>query len=450
MNQIKRAYQPNLIVDFLRRSFPSAVCNCVVFKVVFASLILLFITHNIHAQSVTLSACLDATTKNTPLSKQTELYNQLSTIQQQSNLSGQLPVLNTNAQITYQSAVTELPIKVPGFSAPEIPKLQYKTTIDANQLIYGGKTIEFQNKLELLNRDLNLNNTEVEIYQLREKANQLYFNILLSKANEDVVKQTITDLQIRLEKAEAGVRNGTTMPATVQILKVEILKANQRVTEINATNKALIASLSILTGLPLNTSTIFEVPESMVQLGAYKNFRPEFRSFDIMLSRLQASEKLITARDRPKVYGFGTIGFGRPGLNMFKEETDFFYLSGIKLSWNIYNWHQSDRDRKSILVNTQIVENKKAAYDLAVQSSIQQIMNDIGKAEDLLKSDAEIIQLRELIKNTAAAQLENGTLSASDFVIEQLALEQALLLKNLHQIQRIQAAWLYKAALGNL
>lgn len=450
MKQNKHTYQPNLIMNLIKRRILSAFCNCVAFKVEYASLILLISSFTLHAQSVTLSACLDATTKVTSLSKQSELYNQLSSIQQQSNLSGQLPVINTNAQVTYQSAVTELPIKVPGFSAPEIPKLQYKTTIDANQLIYGGKTIKFQNKLELINRDLNLNNTEVEIYQLREKVNQLYFNILLSKANEDVVKQTITDLQIRLEKAEAGVKNGTTLPATVQILKVELLKAKQRVTEINATNKALIASLSILTGLPLNTSTLFEVPESMVQLGTYKNFRPEFRTFDIMLSKLQASEKLITARDRPKVYGFGTIGFGRPGLNMFKEETDFFYLSGIKLSWNIYNWHQSDRDRKSILINTQIVENKKAAYDLAVQSSIQQIMNDIEKTEDLLKSDEEIIQLRELIKNTAAAQLDNGTLSASDFVIEQLALEQAHLLKNLHQIQRIQAAWLYKAALGNL
>lgn len=404
----------------------------------------------VQAQIVTLEMCLENAVKNSPLNKQSELYSGLSLLQQKNNMNGKLPQLNLNGQVTYQSTVTELAIKVPGFNAPEIPKLQYKSTLDATQLIYGGRMIEYVNDIELLNLHLSQLSSETDLYQIKEKVNLLYFGILLADANLNVIEQTNTDLNARLERLQSGERNGIVLPSSVQVIKAEILKAGQRVTEIAAGKKALIATLGIFTGLPLTQETVFAQPKTEIKLSGFINNRPEYRQFDVIIGKLQASEKLITARDMPKVYGFGTVGFGRPGLNMFKEEADFFYISGIRLSWNIYNWHQSERERKSIQLNTSIIENKKAAYDMANRSIIEQYLSDIDKSVELLKSDIEIIQLRESIKNAAASQLENGFIAASDYVTEQIALEQAQLQKNFHQIQQLQAKWLYKAATGDL
>jgi len=86
-------------------------------------------------QAVTLDQCFAAALKNHPLSEQNALYDKSGVLQQQNSAIGKLPQLNLNGQATYQSAVTEIPIKVPGFTAPVIPKAQYKLTIDANQLI---------------------------------------------------------------------------------------------------------------------------------------------------------------------------------------------------------------------------------------------------------------------------------------------------------------------------
>jgi hypothetical protein len=67
-----------------------------------------------------------------------------------------------------------------------------------------------------------------------------------------------------------------------------------------------------------------------------------------------------------------------------------------------------------------------------------------------MASDDEIIKLRSSITQSAAAQLENGTMTANDFINEQLAEEQARLNRNLHYIQNLQSKAMYKAATGAL
>jgi outer membrane protein TolC len=81
---------------------------------------------------------------------------------------------------------------------------------------------------------------------------------------------------------------------------------------------------------------------------------------------------------------------------------------------------------------------------------VQQYLAEVVKAEELLKSDDEIIDLRRSITLSAASQLENGTITATDYITEQLAEEQALLTRNLHKMQLLQSKALYKAATGGL
>jgi outer membrane protein TolC len=84
------------------------------------------------------------------------------------------------------------------------------------------------------------------------------------------------------------------------------------------------------------------------------------------------------------------------------------------------------------------------------KAQVQQYLADVAKAEEMIKSDDQIIALRKSITKSAASQLENGTLTASDYVTEQLAEEQALLTRNLHKMQLLQSKALYKAATGGL
>jgi outer membrane protein TolC len=208
--------------------------------------------------------------------------------------------------------------------------------------------------------------------------------------------------------------------------------------------------MQVLTGLALNENSTFIEPGIQVDLSVYTNLRPEFGVFGLMQQKLEATKKLTVAKDLPKVYGFGTAGYGNPGYNFFKEGARVFYTVGAKVTWNFWNWNQSSREKQILDLNSTIIENQKNSYDLANKAQVKQYLADIQKADELIISDEEIITLRKSITHSAASQLENGTLTATEFITEQLAEEQALLNRNLHKMQLLQSKALYKAATGGL
>ena len=240
------------------------------------------------------------------------------------------------------------------------------------------------------------------------------------------------------------------MPSAADVLQAEILKAGQRLLDVKSQKQALVSSMQVLTGLTISSNTQFVEPDINVDLSTYTNLRPEFGVFGLMQQKLEATRKLTIAKERPRLYGFGTAGYGNPGYNMFKEGSAFFCTVGAKVSWNFWNWNETRREKQIVDLSKTIIENQKNAYDLANKSQVQQYLADVAKADELLNSDEEIITLRKSITRSSASQLENGTLTASDFVTDQLAEEQALLTRNLHKMQLLQSKALYKAATGGL
>lgn len=401
-------------------------------------------------KAVTLDDCLVAAMKNQPLSGQNEIYKESSSLQQKNIDNAKLPQLNLNGQATYQNEVIKLPFSVPGISAPVVPKAQYKLSLDANQLIYGGGNIDAQNSVEEYSRQINQLNNDVELYKVRERINQLYFSILLSDLNAEVINNTVSDLNSRLTKINASVKDGVMLPSAADVLQAEILKAGQRLVEVKSQKRMLINTMQVLTGLALNENTTFNEPLINVDLSVYTNLRPEFGVFGLMQQKLEATKKLSVSKDMPRVYGFGTAGYGNPGYNVFKEGSAFFYTVGAKVTWNFWNWNQTSREKQILDLNSNIIENQKNAYNLSNKAQVQQYLADVQKADELIKSDEEIIKLRKSITLSAASQLENGTLTATEFVTEQLAEEQALLNRNLHKMQLLQSKAFYKAATGGL
>ena len=412
--------------------------------------VMLFTSANAQQQTISLDSCLAAAMKNHPLAGQNEIYSESSVLQQKNIDNAKLPQLNLNGQGTYQNEVVQLLFNIPGAPAPVIPKAQYKVSVDANQLIYGGGSIDAQEIIEDYNRQINQLNNDAELYKIRERVNQLYFSILLADLNTSVIENTVSDLNSRLTKVNASVKEGVMLPSAADVLKSEILKAGQRLLEVKTQKSMLVNTMQVLTGLTIPENATFTEPVLHVDLSVYSNLRPEFGVFGLMQQKLEATKQISIAKDRPKLFGFGSAVYGNPGFNMFKEGSAFNYIVGAKLTWNFWNWNQTSREKQILDLNSNIIENQKNAYDLANKAQVQQYLSDVQKADELIRSDEEIIRLRKSISLSAASQLENGTITATDYVTEQLAEEQALLTRNLHKMQLLQSKSLYKAATGGL
>ena len=95
-----------------------------------------------------------------------------------------------------------------------------------------------------------------------------------------------------------------------------------------------------------------------------------------------------------------------------------------------------------------LIDNQRKAYELNLQVQLAQYLSEIQKLEKLIAGDEEILQLRKSITRSAAAQLENGTITTTDYLTEYNAETAAELQAGMHKIQLIQAQAAYLVALG--
>jgi len=74
---------------------------------------------------------------------------------------------------------------------------------------------------------------------------------------------------------------------------------------------------------------------------------------------------------------------------------------------------------------------------------------EIEKLQSSVNNDDEIIRLRENIKKSASAKVDNGTLTVTDLIREINAENQAKQLKALHEIQLIMSVYQLKNNINN-
>ena len=80
-------------------------------------------------QEITLDECFDLVSENYPLAKQYVLLNNQSQLDIDAINKGKLPKIDVNAQATYQSDVTSLPIQLPNTTIDPPNKDQYRATV---------------------------------------------------------------------------------------------------------------------------------------------------------------------------------------------------------------------------------------------------------------------------------------------------------------------------------
>jgi len=150
------------------------------------------------------------------------------------------------------------------------------------------------------------------------------------------------------------------------------------------------------------------------------------------------------------VFAFATAGVGRPGFNMLSNSFDDFYMLGLNLKWNLWDWNKIKTEKKIVDINKDLIESQKQNFELSIQLGLNQLYAEIEKQQSLVTDDPEIIKLRTNVVETAEAQFNNGSLSSSDLVAEMQKLNQAKLNQELHKIALINSKLAYIELLGKL
>lgn len=415
-------------------------------------LLLLLIAFSLFAgaqplQQLSLVTAWELAQKNYPAVKQKDLVRQTAGISVENLQKGFLPQFSISGQATYQSDVTSVPISIPGFSIEAPNKDQYKLVADVNQLVYDGGLTREQKTLQQLNAKVEDQKVEVELYKVKERINQLFLSILYLDEQLKQVELVKKDIETGIKRVEAQVQNGVAFKSNLNMLKAELLKTGQRTVEISTSRKGLVAALSLFVGQELNEQVQLEQPVSML-VADHNIDRPELKLYSEQENLISQQDKLIQAKNQPKASLFAQAGYGRPGLNMLKNEFAFYSIGGLRFNWSLGGLYTKKKEKEQVQVNKKIVEVQKETFLLNTNAQLKQQQAEIDKLQQLISSDEEIIALRKTVTEAAKAQLENGVITANDFLKEVNAEDMARQSLITHRVQLLQSQINYQTILG--
>ena len=400
--------------------------------------------------SLTISTCYRLARQNYPLIKQRDLINKTKDYTISNAAKGYLPALSINGQATYQSAVTNFPFKIPGLTFPQYSRDQYKMYGELDQVIYDGGAIKNQKQTAEANQVIQQQSLEVQLYALYDRVNQLFFGALMVNEQlklNDLLRQ---DIQNGVDKEKAMLANGVAYRSSVDELSAQLLQAEQSRDELKATQKAYLDMLSLFINSKLDENTLLEKPVEVQPDAAQNISRPELQSFDYQKKTFDLQDKLLTTQLLPKLGLFAQGGYGRPGLNFLNNNFSWYYIGGLKLSWNLGSLYTLKNQKQLLNIDKQSLDVQKETFLFNTSITQKQQNEDIEKYNALVKKDDAIIDLRESVKKAASAQLENGVLSAHDYINQVNAEDQARQNRTLHQMQLLQAEYSYQNTVGNI
>ena len=396
------------------------------------------------SQAQTLGECQQAAEKNYPLIKQYGLIAKTTQLTVKNIQKAWLPQLTASAQATYQSAVTAWPERMQtmyqqmGLNMKGLSKDQYKIGVDLQQTIYDGGSISNQRNIAQQEGKVQEAQTEVNLYQVRQRVNEMYFSLLLLNEQIQLNEDVKTLLLSSEQKLSAMVKGGTAATSDLDNVRAERLSVEQQNESLKQQRQMLQRMLSVFCGIEVNN---IHKPEP-IQVTSSASNRPEMRLYDSQLKLTEAKEKALDTQLRPKLGLFAQGYYGYPGLNMFEDMMNRKWslngIVGIKLSWNVSALYTHKNDKARLSAQREMIENAREVFLFNNKLEEIQQNENINRYQTMMKSDDEIIVLRTNVRKAAESKLAHGIIDVISLLREINNENAAKTQQSIHEIDMLK------------
>ena len=412
--------------------------------------------------SQTLEECQQAAERNYPLIRQYDLIGKTTQLTVANIQKGWLPQVSAQAQATYQSDVTAWPGEMKtmmtgmGIDMKGLKKDQYRVGIDVQQTIYDGGAISSQKALAREQGRVQEAQTEVNLYNVRKRVNEMYFSLLM--LDEHILLNH--DLQELLAgnelKLQAMVKGGTAAESDWQSVKAERLNARQQATSLESQKRMLTAMLSTFCGIEVREvrKPVMSVAVIQQQTGRQQTgLRPELRALDAQIGLFNAQEKALNSALMPKLSVFAQGYYGYPGLNMFEDMMSHDWslngIIGARLTWNIGALYTRKNDKAKLQLQRDLTESNREVF--LFNNRLEQIQQneEISRYQQLMADDEEIIVLRSAVRKAAESKLSHGIIDVNDLVREINQENAARVQQSIHEIEMLKEIYDNKFTTNN-
>ena len=398
------------------------------------------------AVEVTLEECLDMARANYPQIRQLGLIDATEKYDLSIASSSWIPQFSVSGKATWQSDVVEMPFEIPGFEL-DMPHDQYSLNANVTQHIWDGGTSSSQREAVKTGADAQRKQTEVSLYSVRSRVQNVYLGILLLDEQIEQNRLLMESLKRNADEVQAMIDNGMAYRSDMDLVNVNILDCSQQTDALCADRSAYVKMLGLLTGRDM-TGVRLTVPSGGDLVDTRTVLRPEIELYAARLRQNEAQMKQLNARISPQFDLTLQGGIGRPGLNMLENELAPMFVAGIKMQWNIASLYTRKNDKRKIESQKHDIELERETFLFNTELDATQQQTEVDKARKMLEKDDRIIELRSSIRLAGEEQYHNGTIKMTDLMDMIDDEHNARLARSVHHIQLLMAIYDLKNTVG--
>ena len=413
-------------------------------KVLIVLLSLLPVT--VFAQKVTLDECINAAKLNWPaFKKQLSITEQRKLIDETLN-KNYLPKLNLSGQATYQSETITFP-ETPGIPSiyPDFPNDNYNVELNVNQIIWDGGVVRSEKDIQHAANEIDMQKLNIETYGLIGKINQLYSNYLYLNKSEEVLLISIDELDKNIKTLQSAYDNGAILKSDLDNIKAERIKLDKELISIKAMKENTIKSINLITGLDINTQYSFVEP---IINNEGDLVRPELLLLDAQYKYTSSTVNKFKTNRMPKFFAFGKAGYGRPGFDFMNTDMHGYAMIGAKFTWDVFDWNMYKKQKQNIVLQQQIIQDSKATLQKQITIEENRYMAEIEQYQKQIEIDKNIIKLKESVYKSAESQMNNGTITSTEYLKMFNEWKRAKLTSELDKLKLITAQLNYNHSKG--
>lgn len=397
------------------------------------------------AQQLTLADLQQAAIASDPRTRELALLESQSSLRIE-NLSKQwYPSTSVESLVQYQSDAPKTTVNDPtGRPFFAIPKDTYDFYGRVEQRLWD-PAVSAQSGVERAQLAEQQARVRTALFTLRQQVNDAFFAAATLQQRLTVVSATVTELEGRLRESNARVREGTAVPADAAAIEATLLQRQQDADELRANIRGALARLATIVGRPIAPDAVPTIPDLASQFESARGqlqtvrARPEYEQFAKTRERIARQEDVTGAQSQPKLTAFGRAGFGRPTLDFLDVQWQFYGLGGVRLQWNAWNWGTTGRERDAQKIQADITSAEEGAFTKSIAAAVEVDLATIDHLSRALETDQRIIDLRATVEQTARVRLQEGVLTASDYLSRDTELLQARIAQATHQVELAQA-----------
>jgi outer membrane protein TolC len=394
---------------------------------------------------LSLDDCQQRARTNYPLIKQYELIGKSEEYTLSNAGKAYLPQISATAIGGY--IIKGLPPLGP--TSESADKVQFIGIGQVNQTIWDGGATKAQKDIVRVSSDLEEAGLDVAFHDLQKRVNQLFFGVLLLDEQLKQVNVLIDNLNRNLNAVKVSNENGIAFSSDVDEVKVEILKAGQRVADITFARQGYARMLAMMIGDPQNTNLQLVKPAGGEAPGTAEINRPELNMYRNQLLMVDAEMAMKKVGNMPKV---GLLGAGvmiQPGMGFGAEKIQSLAIAGLSVSWNTRTVYQSSNNNQLAQIQRDRITSQQEAFLFNTGIQLAQQSSDIEKQRDILVKDREIVALRASIKKAYEVKYQNGMSTMNDLLRATSNESDAQASQAMHEIQLLLTISEFENTSGN-